>query len=292
MITVLVAGAAGNVGSQVVRELGERGATVRAFVRDAQRAAQRLGGDVELAVGDFEDPTALRRAMQGVDRVFVTTSNGPRHVAQENAIIDAAAAAWVQRIVKLSSIGARVGSPLSFADAHGRIERHLFGCPVPSVVLNATFLMSNLFASAETIRASGQILAPGGEAKIAMIDPRDVAASAAVTLLDDGDAGRGHEGRAYLLTGPQLVTYAEVAADLSTVTGRSIAFVDVPDDVARAGLLAAGAPEWFADGIVVLHGLLRRGIAAQTSDDVQLLTGREPRTFAEFARDYRDAFIG
>jgi uncharacterized protein YbjT (DUF2867 family) len=287
MTKVLVTGASGNVGVHLVRELRERGASVRAFVRDPRRAAERLGDDVELAVGDFEDTMSLRRAAQGVDRVFVTTANGPRHEAQEDAVIDAGVAAWVQRIVKLSALGAEPGSPLMFSDAHGRVERHLRECPVPSVVLQSTFFMSNLFASAGTIRQDGRIFAPVGEAKIAMIDPRDVAAAAAAALLTDG-----HDGRTYVISGPEAVTYAGVAQDLSVATGRAISFVDVPDEAAHSALVESGAPEWFADSLVLLYGLLRDGLAAHPTDGVRTLTGHRPRTFAEFAGEHRTLFGG
>jgi uncharacterized protein YbjT (DUF2867 family) len=83
-----------------------------------------------------------------------------------------------------------------------------------------------------------------------------------------------------------------VAADLPAATGRPVGFVDVPDEAARAGLLQSGEPDWFADTLVMLFGALRRGVAAQTTDGVRTLTGREPRTFAEFARDHRVVFTG
>ena len=285
MTKVLVTGATGNVGRHVVRELRARGASVRAFVRDPQRATERLGKDVELAVGDFTDPVALRRAMQGIDRMFLTCSDGPNHVAHENAAIDAAATAWIERIVKLSAIGAVLDSPLSFSVAHARIEQHLRASPVPWVILNASFLMSNVFAATDTIRQSDCIVAPADGAKITMIDPRDVAATAALVLLADG-----HAGRAYTITGPRAVTYTDVAADLSASLGRQITFVNVSDESARAALLESGAPEWFADGLVVLFRLLRDGLLAHATDSVRILTGREARSFAEFSRDHRHVF--
>jgi len=285
MTRVLVTGAAGNVGGHVVRELRARGASVRAFVRDPGRATERFGPDVEPAVGDLDDPATVRRAMRGVDAVFVTTANGPRQVAQECTVVDAAAAAWVRRIVKLSAIGAEPGSPAPFADAHGRIEQHLAASAVPSVVLRSGFFMSNLLADAAMIRATGRLVAPAAGARIAMVDPRDVASVAATVLLGDR-----HDGRTYRLTGPVAVTYADLAASLSNVTGRPVTFVPVPDDVARAGMLGAGLPEWLADALVALYGRLRAGVAAEVTADVQRLTGRAPRTFADFARDHAAAF--
>jgi uncharacterized protein YbjT (DUF2867 family) len=284
---VLVTGATGNVGGHVVGQLRERGASVRAFVRDPERAAHRLGPDVELAVGDFADAASLRRALHAIDHVFLTSADGPDSVAHETAVIDAAGAAWIQRIVKLSAVGAEIGSPIAFSDAHARIECHLRDGAVPWVILHSSFFMSNLLTSADTIRRDGRIFAPAGDAKIAMIDPRDVAAAAVEALLGDG-----HEGQSYVLTGPRAVTYADVAADLSAVLGREVVYVNVPDEAARAAMLESGAPDWLADTFGVLFGELRRGIAAQTSDTVRTLTGREPRPFADFARDHRTVFSG
>src|SRR5262245_54714839 len=130
MIKVLVIGATGRVGAHVVRELLARDASVRAFARDPEKAAATLGDAVEVAVGDLNDPVSVRRAMRGVDRVVLISANCPNEAAQEIGVIDAAAAAWVQRIVKLSAIGAEAGSALLFSDAHGRSEEHLRQCTV------------------------------------------------------------------------------------------------------------------------------------------------------------------
>ena len=285
MAPVFVTGATGNVGAQVVRELQGRGVPVRAFVRDPDQAAQKLGGGVDLAVGDFADTASVRRALAGVERAFLTSADGPQKVEQETAVIDAAAAAGVQRIVKGSTILAEAGSPLPPFDWHGRIEEHLRRSAVPFVILQASFYMTNLLMSAAQIQTQGQLFAPAGAGKIAMIDPRDVAAVAAVALTTDG-----HEGRTYVLTGPEAITYQQVAAHLSAATGRRIEFVDVPDEALRQGLVAAGMPDWLVQHLVALFPLLRQGAAAPTTDTVRALTGRAPRTFAEFARDHAALF--
>jgi uncharacterized protein YbjT (DUF2867 family) len=225
MTTVLVTGATGNVGSKVIRELRSRGVRVRAFVRDPAKATGLLDGGVEFAVGDFSDPASVRRAMEGVDEVFVASPNHPRQVEHESTVIDAAAAAGVSRIVKLSTIGARVGSPLAFFDSQGRLEERLRQFGVPAVVLQSNFYTTNLLGSAETIRSQGRLFAPVDGARIPMIDPRDVAAVAAVALTADG-----HEGQTHVLTGPDAITYEDIARELSTATGRHVEFVDVPDE--------------------------------------------------------------
>lgn len=137
MSKVLVTGATGNVGPHVVAALRKRGASVRAFVRDPDKARTKLGEGVELPAGEFDDPASLRRAMQGVETVFLTSADGPRKVAHETAVIDAAAAHWVRRVVKLSSPHVEIGSDLAFWDWHGRIERHLEQAPVPAVLADA-----------------------------------------------------------------------------------------------------------------------------------------------------------
>lgn len=260
---------------------------MRAFVRDADKARAKLGLGVELAIGDFEDPASLRRALQGVDHVFLTSADGPRKVDHENAVIDAAAAAWVQRIVKLSPPRVEIGSELAFWDWHGQIERHLRSSGAPAVVLRGNLFMSVLLASADAVKNRGQLFAPAGDAKIAMIDPRDIGAVAAVLLTEDG-----HDGKTYMVTGPEAITYRDVAEQLSAATGRDIQFVDVPDNAARAVMLESGAPEWLADNLIRLFGKLRQGAGAEVTDTVRALTGRPPNTFAHWARDHATAFGG
>ena len=286
MVTkVLVTGATGNVGSRVVQELRARGAFIRAFVRDRDRAAKKLGGDVELAAGDFSDTASLSRALEGADHIFLTSADGPQMVEHETAVIDAAAAASVSRIVKLSTLGAMVGSPLPPFDWHGRIEQHLWRSEVPAVVLRPSFYMSNLLGSADAIRQTGKLFAPADGAKIAMIDPRDVAATAAVVLTTDG-----YKGKTYELTGPEAITYEYIAEELSAATGRPIEFVDVPDEAAQEGFVEAGMPDWLVEHLVGVFRITREGELEQTTDTVRILTGREPRTFAQFAREHAGLF--
>jgi uncharacterized protein YbjT (DUF2867 family) len=282
---ILVTGATGTAGSEVVRALELRGARVRAFVRDPERARDLFGDTVELAVGDFADPTSVRAALDGVDTVLLSCADDPRRVEWESGAIDAAAAAGVQRIVKLSTIGAAPAAPVAFWAWHGLVEEHLRESRVPTVVLRSSFYMSNLFAARDQIVREGRLYAPAGDARIAMIDPRDVGATAAAVL-----TGAGDDGQTYVLTGPEAITYAQIASHLSAAAGRSVEFVDVPDEGARQAMIGSGVPEFVAEQLVKVFGLFREGFAAEVTDTVESLTGTPPRRFAEFARDHAGAF--
>jgi uncharacterized protein YbjT (DUF2867 family) len=278
-MTILVTGATGNVGGHVVRALSERGVAVRAFVRDPKRAAGVLGPEVELAAGSLE------QSLAGVDRVFLACGNSPGQVAFECAAVDAAAAAGVSRVVKLSGPDAAVDSPLIFERWHGEIERHLAASGLPRVLLRPRTYMTNLLAYARTVAETGMLFAPAGTAKISFVDPRDVGEAAAVCL-----TGEGHEGRTYTLTGPEAITFERIAAELSAACGRTITYVSVGDDEARQAMTAAGLPPMVADAIVAIFAAQRQGAMADTTGTLRSLLRREPRGIADFARDHAGLF--
>ena len=208
-----------------------------------------------------------------------------RRVEWETSAIDDALAAGVRRIVKLSTIGAAPGAPVAFWDWHGRVEEHLGSSGVPSVILQSSFYMSNLLAAAEQVANEGLLYAPARKARVAMVDPSDVGAAAAAAL-----TGASEAGRTYVLTGPEAITWAQVAAELSAVSGREVEFVDVPDEGAKQGLIAAGLPEFVAEQLIRIFGQLREGVAEQVTDGVYALTGARPRSFADFAREHAHLF--
>jgi uncharacterized protein YbjT (DUF2867 family) len=284
-MTVLVLGATGNVGSKVVAELRSLGAPVRAFARDPEKAASMLGSDVEVAIGDFDNPETLRRALDGAEAVLLTASDGPQKVAHENGLIDIIAAEGSPRVVKLTTIGAGTFDGPQF-DVHGRIEAHLSESGLPSVLVRSTFYMTNVLGLADAIKQTGMLFAPAGDARVSMVDPRDVAAVAARALTEEG-----HEGKAYVLTGPKAITFEDVAADLSGATGRTVKFVDVLEEAASEQLTGAGLPGFLVDLIIGAYRALRAGIASEVTDGVRAVTGRDPRAFAEFARDHAALFI-
>ena len=179
---ILVTGATGNAGSQVVRALLEQHRDVRAFVRDADKARGLFDDAAELAVGNFDDPEfgppGARRRGDGPP----PAPDDPRRVGWETAVSMRPPQQASGRIVKLSSIMAEPGAPVAFWDWHGQIEQYLRKSGVPAVMLRSSFFMTNLFAAAGQVAHEGRFSAPAADARIAMIDPRDIGAAAAAVL--------------------------------------------------------------------------------------------------------------
>ena len=285
MTTVLVAGATGTVGSTLIPLLRARGVDVRALVRDPDRAQRISAAGAEIVKGDFSDPVSVRAALDGVDAVFLACGNVAEQVDYECAVIDEAEKSGARRIVKLSARRAAEGSPVAYWHWHPMIERHLRASSTPATVLQPGFLMTNLLGAAEGVRHQGMLFAPATGAEIAMIHPSDVAAGAAGALTESG-----HDGRTYVLTGPEALTYQRVAEDLSAQIGRRIGFVDIPPAAATAALIGAGLPAFAAEQVVRVFDALRQGAQSTTTGSVRTLTGRDAHPFADFAPDYAGAF--
>lgn len=283
--TVLVTGATGAVGSRLVPLLAERGVDIRALIR---RPTVSIPPSLRLhpALGDFSDPTSLDTALVGVDAVFLACANVPEQVAYETAVIDAAARGGVSRLVKLSARGAASDASVAFWRWHAEIEDRLLGSGVPAVILRPGFSMTNLLAAAESVRTAGLLAAPAGAARIAMIDPSDVAAVATEALLGDDR----QLGRTYTITGPESIGYERVATELSRVTGREVRFMDVSPEAAVGAMTGAGLPRFVAEQIGAVFAALREGAQATTTETVVELTGRRPRAFGEFVEDVASVF--
>lgn len=200
--------------------------------------------------------------------------------------MDAGRRSGLHHVVKLSQFAADERSPVRFLRYHAVIERMIVESGMAYTFLRPNLYMQGLLGFAQSIKSSGQFFAAAADAKVSVVDVRDNAAAAAAAL-----TGPGHEGRIYSLTGPEALTHAEMAAGLSEATGRPIKFVDVSSEAAREALLHMGMPLWQADGLVEDYAHYRRGEAETIAVGVEETTGRPPRSFAAFARDYASAFV-
>lgn len=280
---ILVTGATGHVGRELVRQLDAEGAACRILVRDAARAAG-LPGRVERRTGDLDDPAAVGQACDGVDRLFLLVPGiGLEHTER---VVAAARAAGVRHIVYLSSY-AVIGNPVpAMGRWHHQREQLIRAAGIPSTFLRPCGFMTNAFDWLPTIRSGGYVLDPVGPGRAALIDPADIAAVAARALTEDC-----HNGREYLLTGGKALTVSEHVQILAAAIGRDIEVRPVATAAEAVRFrYPHGAPPALADALIEGLALMRADTAGMLSDTVRQLLGRGPCTFADWCARNAPAF--
>lgn len=284
---ILVTGAGGTVGSEVLKQLQSSGAKVRAgFHNDEKVKAARARG-IDAVKIDFDRPETLRDALRGVEKVFLLAGGVPNQVEQETNLVRAARDAGVKHIVKLSVFAADQEG-FSFAKLHRAVEKVIEKSGMAWTFLRPNSFMQNLINyDGPTIRSQGAFYGAAGEEKISHIDVRDIAAVAVQAL-----TGSGHEGKAYTLTGSEALTHAQVAEKVSKAAGKKITYVDLSPDQWKQGLVGAGIPGAYADALLDLHAFYKRGGASKIEGEVKRVTGREPIRFDQFVKENAAAFRG
>lgn len=285
---ILVTGAGGLNGRELLRRLSAWGVPARALVRSIARA----GGlsslpQVEIVEGDMARPETLAAPLRGIDRAMLISSSDPAMVEVQSSFIDAASRAGVRHVVKLSGIIPGLDSPFRFARMHAEIERRLEASGMAFTHLRAGEFMPAYFRQVPSIVAKGALFLPMENATIASIDVGDIAEVAATVL-----TGAGHEGKIYALTGPEALTMAEVAAKLSAATGKTIRYVNVAPEDARKAQLAAGVPPYLADALAELFAERRKGRESKVSPVVPKILGRPATSFDQFATRNAAIFRG
>lgn len=281
---ILVTGATGKVGQEVVRQLAAANVPVRALVRDPMRASDiRLPG-VEIAVGDLAAPDTLDKALSGIDRVFLLSAADPEQVALQGNAIDASKRAGVRHVVKVSVAGGP-DSGTQIGRWHWTTEKQLESSGIGFTMLRPNLFMQQTLTLAPSIAATGSFSVPMGTGEVAMVDTRDVAAVAVRALTTDG-----HDRKIYDLTGPEALSFDAMADLISEAIGKRVSYVHVPPEYARKQMLADGVPRWLADDMLVLFSTFREGYGSAVSQTVEKVTGQKPRTFRQFARDYAQRF--
>ncbi|WP_339928517.1 SDR family oxidoreductase [uncultured Brevundimonas sp.] len=282
---ILVTGATGTIGSEVVKQLVEGGHRVRALVRDPVRAAG-LGDAVEIVVADLSRPETLPAAFAGVDSVFVV-SNGLDIAALEGNAYDAALKAGVKRIVKLSGrhldADFMQGTPL--ASNQNASEQRLRQLGIAWTIIRPGFFASNFLLFMD--RRNGVVALPVGDGKDTPTDPRDIAAVAVLALTRPG-----HENKIYEITGPDFVSYADMVEKIAMATGLPVKLVDMPSAVVRDGMVAAGVPLTQASGLMRYFEGVKGGRVYPPTQTIAELLGRAPRSLDDWVRDHLSALAG
>jgi uncharacterized protein YbjT (DUF2867 family) len=282
---ILITGATGTVGSEVVKRLSAQGVQVRAVTRDPRKAEANQLPNVHFVQGDFEDADSMRRACSDVDRAFLLTNSTERTENQQLAFTRVAKQSGIRHIVKLSQLHADTNSPGRFLRYHAAVEAAVQASGLTFTFLRPNLYMQGLLNFRQSIRDKSAFFAAAGDARISAVDVRDLADVAVAALTTSR-----HDNKIYALTGPDALTFAEMAHQLSRAIGRTITFVDVPPESMRAALADLGFPAWQADGLLEEFAMYRRGEAAGVEPGVREALGHPPRSFDEFARDYAPLF--
>jgi NAD(P)H dehydrogenase (quinone) len=284
---ILVTGATGRVGYHLMEALADAGADATVMVRVEARAAD-LPGAPQHVVATFDDPPPAE-ILRGFDRIFLLSPSHEEQATLEMVFIDAIAAAGHRpHIVKVAADGFQdPGCEVRFMRSHRQVATHLDALRLPVTYLAPSLYMEHLLAAAEPIRDEGTIAAPAGRGRVGFVAARDVAAVAARVLTSPD-----HDGAMYVVTGPEALGYADVAARISAVFAREVDYEDQPAERARELMLASGMDRWETDGNLELFQWIRDGGADTVTDTVREVTGADPQPIEDWLGASRANFFG
>ena len=303
--TILITGATGTVGSEVVKHLvssksgggggvgkGEKNVIVKAAVRSAandDNTFQNLK-EVQTVQLDYDKPDTLAAAFRDVDKFFLLTPFQSNMVDLTSNLVREAKDARVKYIVKQSVMGADAEPGISPGRLHRQAEKIIEESEIPFTFLRPNFFMQNFvnFYS-HFIKTQGAFYAPAGDAKVSFVDVRDIASVAVQALINDSQQQQ-HTQKAYDITGGEALSYGEAAEILSNKVGKKIKYVNISDKDARKGMKDAGMDEWTINSMIELFEITRAGYLSTISPVVEQLTENKPITFSQFAKDYAGAF--
>jgi uncharacterized protein YbjT (DUF2867 family) len=277
---ICVTGASGTVGSELIKELESVKAPFRAAYFSKEKAEAARAKGIEAVIIDYNRPEMLREAFQGCDKLFLLGPNALNQTQLELNAVEAAKTDGVRHIVKQSVMGAEEEA-FSLAHVHRPVEKKIESSGMAWTFLRPNSFMQNMVTfMGGSIKAESAFYSASGDAKISHVDVRDIAAVAVKALTESA-----HVGKAYTLTGPEALTYDELANELSKVLGRPIHHITLPPSNLKQGMLAEAMPEAIADRMLDLERYFREDQASLITNDIKQVTRQDPRRFAQYARD-------
>ena len=291
--SILVTGATGTLGSEVVRQLSS--ATPAVNIKAALHSAQSIkkvkeeGDRVEVVLIDYNKPETLRGGLNQVDKLFLLTPDVPNaHELASNLVIEAKKAG-IRHIVKQSVMGADLEADVGTMRLHRQAEKIIEKSGIPFTFLRPNEFMQNFINfHSPSIKNNNAFYLPLEDAKVSLVDVRDIAAVAVKSLTEDRNDK--HDNKTYLITGPEAQSYHQAAEILSNATDKKISYVNISEEEARGAMKEMGMSDWIINTISELYGYFRKGNASQVSSAVEEVTGKKPISFSQFAKDYAEAF--
>ncbi len=275
---ILIIGASGQVGTELVKQLQTQQADFQALVHSPTSAQKLEAQGVKTVQADYTQPAELEAALAGVKQLFLLTPGSLQQAQIEQSVIDTAKKAGVNKIVKLSVFGADSEPDMFLLQQHAQVDQYLQGSGLDYVILRPNSFMQNFVRSnAATIKGQSSIYAPVGDGKVSHIDAADIAEVASIALTDNA-----HNGNIFTLTGPEALSYQEVAQKFSEHLGKPVAYVNLPDQAMHEAMTSNGVPAWYADGLIKLYNLYKGGKGATVTADVEQITGHPSRSLDAF----------
>ena len=293
--TILITGASGNIGSEVIRQLTVSNKKPNLRVVAHSRASDTMKDDrLERVEMDYDKLESIANALKNVDRIFLLTPTHPSMIEFTSNLANAAkkTQGQIKHIVKLSHIRANAQPGITITRLHREAEKVLEDSGIPFTFLRPNFFMQNfvnLQAYGQMIKSQGFFSLSAGDGRVSFVDVRDIASVAAKALEDDSHE---HTDKAYDITGPEAISYGEAAEILSSEAGKKINYVNISDEDTRTGMKAMGLTDWNIDIVLELLRITREGYLSDTSSAVEKVTGKKPISFVQFAKDYVHNFLG
>ena len=285
MSKILVTGATGNTCSILVPALVKAGHEVRVFVRNEEKAQPLKEAGAEIYVGDLDQGDTIDAALEGIDKVYLCTWNGPTALKQGLNVIEAIKRVGTKPfVVRHSAFGAENSELIQQIN---QVDEALKASGIPWTSIKPTFFMQNLMMASQSIQTDGNIYWDWEDGKAGMVDVRDVADSAFGAL-----TGKAEPGKEYILTGPNPVSMSDVAKSFSSVLGEKVNYVAVPHEASKQAMMGMGFPEFVVDGYIELNKGFAKGFADISTDNVELLSGHAARSVDDFVNDFRGYFGG
>lgn len=283
---LLITGATGSVGTQLVKELVNMNVSFRTLIRNNDQRDLMAGWpQVETAVGDLSDRESLVHALKGIEKAFILTNSSEQAEELQLNFVDAAHQAGVKHIVKLSQLAAEEASPVRFLRYHAAVENRIKELGMDYTFLRPNLFMQGLIAFGHSIKYEGKFYGSLGNAAVSAVDIRDIAGVAAKVLTENG-----HENKIYNITGKESITHFQMAEIFSRVLNTEVTYVDLNSGQMQGALTVAGFPEWQIGGLIEDYEHYARGEAAEVFSTVQDVTGKSPVSFEQFVYDYQNFF--
>lgn len=282
---ILITGATGTNGREAIKQLIDAGYSVRVMVRNPGEKSRFESERIEIVKGDYSRPDTLLPALDGIESAFLVTPVHREALVWSRHFIDAAKKKGLKHIVRLSGMHAAMDSQSEIIRMHAEADHYLKASSLDYTILQPNAFYQNMFFSARSIKEQNAFYLPLRDGKQSLVDVRDIAAVAVKVLTRPEQ-----KNKTFILTGPEPLSYYDVAEKLSSLMKREIEYINMSPETAKQQLLASGMPEWNASALIESYGAFASGMYTDTTDDINNILKRDPISFNTFLKDYKHIF--